>query len=267
MGDRTYPRAMSDIEPHESMWRRERDFHDALAAQMDVNKLREEWAPDRLDLALMNLAGDVREQAVLDAGCGQGDMTLHLLASGAMVTSLDVSSGMIEVVRARVRRMVGDCRGFTAVAGPLEHSGLPDASFDLILGKFILHHIDVPEAAAEIKRLLRPGGRAIFIENGADNRLLAVARERFTGRWGVPRYGTEDEHPLTGRDLDVLRGVFSQVEAHYPIFECLVLFDRQVLHFRYPRVSRMVRKIDDGVHRRCPTLRRFSYRVVVELTE
>jgi hypothetical protein len=59
--------------------------------------------------------------------------------------------------------------------------------------------------------------------------------------------------------------VFARVTAHYPVFQFLVLFDRQVLRFRYPRASRMIRRLDDAVHRRAPRLRRFSYRVIVEL--
>ncbi len=249
----------------EAVWARERDFHDAAARRIDADALAREWVPDRLDLALRELAGEVRERAVLDAGCGQGDMTLDLLANGAKVTALDISAGMIDIVRQRVGHMADQQQSFAAVAAPFELSGLADDSFDLIVGKYFLHHIDVDAGAAEISRLLRPGGRAIFIENSGGNPLLALARKRLVGRWGVPRYGTEDEHPLTKRDLDDLRPLFARVTAHYPVFEFLVLFDRQILRFRYPLASRAMRWLDDAIYRRLPRLRRFSYRIVVEL--
>lgn len=246
-------------------WEREREFHDALAHELDVDALTQHGQPDDLDLALLKLAGDVRGRTILDAGCGQGDLTLHLLSQGAHVTALDVSPGMIDVVRRRARRLGDRVGELTTVAAPLEHSELADASFDLVLGKFILHHVDVASGSMELRRLLRPGGRAIFIENAGDNALLTFARNRLAGRFGIPRLGTEDEHPLTAGDIDELRGAFTTVTAHYPVFEFLVLFDRQVLRFRYPRVSRVIRGLDNAVHRLAPRLRRFSYRVIVDL--
>jgi len=86
-----------------------------------------------------------------------------------------------------------------------------------------------------------------------------------TGRFGIPRLGTADEHPLLARDLESLRGIFPRVEAHYPVFQCLVLFDRQVLRFRYRSLSRVCRGVDDAIYRYAPWMRRFSYRVIVEL--
>lgn len=249
----------------ESVWTREREFHDAIACELDVDALAQAPEPDRLDLSLLELAGDVRGRTILDAGCGQGDLTLHLLAHGANVTALDLSPGMIDVVRRRAARMSGQAGQLVTVAAPLEHSGLPAGGFDLVLGKFILHHVDVDSSAGELRRLLRPGGRAIFIENAGDNRLLTFARERLAGRWGIPRLGTEDELPLSVADIDRMRGVFARVTAHHPVFEFLVLFDRQVLRFRSRRVSRVIRALDDSVYRHAPRLRRFSYRVVVEL--
>jgi ubiquinone/menaquinone biosynthesis C-methylase UbiE len=249
----------------ESVWEREREFHDALARELDATALVSDHRPDALDLALLQLTGHVRGTRILDAGCGKGDLTLRLLDEGANVTALDVSPGMIELVESRARLLPDRGTALSAVAAPLERSGLPDASFDLILGKFILHHIDVAAGAFELRRLLAPGGRAIFIENAGDNALLTFARDRLAGRWGVPRLGTEDEHPLRARDIDVLRQAFSRVTAHYPVFEFLVLFDRQVLRFKSPRASRVIRGIDNAVHRFAPPLRRFSYRVIVEL--
>ena len=249
----------------EPVWAREREFHDALARELDVEALGGPRQPDGLDLALLGLAGDLHGRSILDAGCGQGDLTIHLLEQGASVTALDVSPGMIDVVRRRAERLPGHAGTLATVAAPLEDSGLPDEEFDLVLGKFILHHVDVDEGARELRRLLRPGGRAIFIENSGDNPLLTFARDRLAGRWGIPRLGTEDEHPLTAHDIDRLRGVFPRVTAHYPVFEFLVLFDRQVLRFRFASASRVFRRLDNAVHRLAPRLRRFSYRVIVEL--
>lgn len=251
--------------PADPVWARERDFHDAIARDLDLAALAGQQQPDGLDRSLLDLAGEVRGRMVLDVGCGQGDLTLHLLQQGARVTALDVSPGMVDVVRRRAQQISAEAGMLATVAAPLEQSGLPDAAFDLVLGKFILHHVDIASGATELRRLLRPGGRAIFIENAGGNTLLTLARNRLAGRWGIPRLGTEDEHPLTATDIADLRGVFASVTAHYPVFEFLVLFDRQVLRFKFPRASRVIRGLDNAVYRFAPRLRRFSYRVIVEL--
>lgn len=127
----------------ESIWAREREFHDALARDLDVDALPLHREPDDLDIALMSFVGGVRGRAILDAGCGQGDLTLHLLEQGAHVTALDVSPEMVDVVRRRAKRLPADAGELRTVAAPLENSPLPEAAFDLVLGRFILHHIDV----------------------------------------------------------------------------------------------------------------------------
>ncbi|MDP8908779.1 MAG: class I SAM-dependent methyltransferase [Chloroflexota bacterium] len=245
-----------------AVWAREREFHDEIAHDIDIDALPTDPPIDRLQHALLLLAGDVNGRRVLDAGCGQGDLTLHLLRSGAQVTALDLSPAMIDVVRRRTAKFA---RPPTLITAPLEQSELPAASFDLIVGNYVLHHLELDAGGRELARLLRPGGRAIFVENSARNRVLSCARRTLAGRFGIPRLGTADEHPLGQRDLRDLSASFAEVRVHYPVFEFLILFDRQVLRFRYPRVTRIMRFADDLIHRRAPRMRRFSYRALVEL--
>src|SRR5438270_352918 len=53
-----------------------------------------------------------------------------------------------------------------------EHTTFPDASFDLIVGSGILHHLDLDRTYTEIARLLAPGGRAVFVEPLGHNALI-----------------------------------------------------------------------------------------------
>ncbi len=200
---------------------------------------------------------------VLDLGCGSGDLTLHLLATGAEVVALDLSPGMVDVARQRVE-IFGAGTTATFVAVPLEKSGFPDAHFDVIVGRFILHHLDVCDAAVEIARILRPDGRAVFAENSGRNPLLMLARRHVAGRLGVPRLGTEDEHPLHAADITAIGSAFSSIKLRYPVFEFFTIFDRQVLRFRYRGVSRLL-AVADRMIGRIPFLARYSFRVVVVL--
>jgi SAM-dependent methyltransferase len=170
---------------------------------------------------------------------------------------------MVAIARQRMERFAPSAAARYLVA-PVEHSGLPPESFDLVIGKWILHHADVEGSAREIRRLLRAGGRGLFAENSALNPFLALSRRYLAGRWGIPRYGTRDEHPLTQQDFAFFERTFDWTALHFPDFCCFELFDRQIFKFRHAGLTRMFRGLDKAAAR-LPWLRRYSYHVILEL--
>ena len=188
---------------------------------------------------------------VLELGCGAGDLSVELLHRGARLTALDISPGMVQLARARAG-------GATFVVAPAEETGLPDASFDLVLGKWVLHHVDVAAAAREVHRLLRPGGRAVFFENQDRNPLLRLARR---GLWGSRRFnwvGTQDEHPLTRADFDTLARTFDRVELAYPSFYFFEALSRALGHRMHEPLQGA-----DSLIGRLPFARPWSWHVLV----
>lgn len=109
--------------------------------------------------ALQALVGDVAGKSVLDAGCASGENVAALLARGATVTAVDISSKMIQIVRERFGDAVS---AFVAdLAQPLTHC--KDASFDLVLSSLTMHYIEHwTPVLREFRRVLRPGGRVVF---------------------------------------------------------------------------------------------------------
>ena len=171
---------------------------------------------------------------------------------GARLTALDISPKMVELARARVS-------GAAFVVAPAEETGLPGASFDLVVGKWVLHHVDVAAAAAETHRLLAPGGRAVFFENQDRNPLLRLARR---GLWGSGRLnwvGTQDEHPMTRADFDVLGRTFERVDLSYPSFYFFEALSRALGH----RLHRPLSAADRLVWRRARFARPWSWHVLV----
>src|SRR5262249_23398244 len=80
---------------------------------------------------------------------------------------------------------------------------------DRVWGNAVLHHLNLDAAARELRRVLRPGGSAVFCEPWGENPLLAWAR----GQVPYPGKGrTPDERPLRLRDVRRLRGVFPPLE-------------------------------------------------------
>src|SRR5271167_3170811 len=98
----------------------------------------------------------------LEIGAGTGYFTLNLLRSGMIgdATCSDLSPGMLDTLLANARRL-----GLTVRTEPADAERLPfaDASFDVVLGHAVLHHIpDLPRAFAEFERVLAPGGTVLF---------------------------------------------------------------------------------------------------------
>jgi SAM-dependent methyltransferase len=189
---------------------------------------------------------------VLELGCGAGDLSLELLRRGARLTALDVSPRMVERARSRTA-------GGSFVVAPAEETGLPDASFDLVVGKWVLHHVDVAAAAAETRRLLAPGGRAVFFENQDRNPLLRLARRGLWGSRQLHWVGTQDEHPLTRADFETLGRTFDRVDLSYPSFYVFEALSRALGH----RFHRTLSGADGFVWRRLPAARPWSWHVLV----
>ena len=240
---------------------REREFHDELAAHLRPTEMPP-VEPGPIETAMLKSVGGVRGKRVLDLGCGDGDMTLALLRQGAEVTAVDLSPGMVEVARQRAEHFAPGAPA-TFAAGPAEALPFPDASFDVVIGRLILHHLDMDRAPAEIRRVLAPGGSALFVENSGRNPILMFARRHIAGRFGVPRLGTEDEHPLSAGDVENIRRALPQTELLYPVFNFFTVFDRQVLRYRYRAATRVCHALDTAVWRFMPWARKYSFRVLV----
>jgi SAM-dependent methyltransferase len=114
---------------------------------------------------------------VLDYGCGSGKLGMYLSLQGASVCAFDLSAEGIQVADVAAAQY-----GVTAKFEQMDAEDLryPDSFFDLVVGFGVLHHvIKYPKAASHLHRILKPGGRAIFLETLWDNPLINLAR-RFT---------------------------------------------------------------------------------------
>src|SRR5882724_1913292 len=96
---------------------------------------------------------------LLDAGTGTGTAALAALGRGARVCAVDADAGMVAAARAR---------GVDARVAVLPELPFPDGEFDVVVGNFVVNHVGRPRAAlAELRRVLKPGGRVALTIWGA----------------------------------------------------------------------------------------------------
>ncbi|MBO0687751.1 MAG: methyltransferase domain-containing protein [Candidatus Dormibacteraeota bacterium] len=109
------------------------------------------------------LAGPQAGDLVLDVATGTGNTALVLAPSVARVTGLDLTSEMLaQARRLQAERGVGNADW---VLGDAEDLPFASGSFDLYTARAAPHHFqDLEAALAEAARVLRPGGRACFID-------------------------------------------------------------------------------------------------------
>ncbi|MGW1802380.1 class I SAM-dependent methyltransferase [Streptomyces sp. NPDC001984] len=107
--------------------------------------------------AMLALAGDVAGRRILDAGCGSGPLSAALRDRGAVVTGIDASAGML----ALARRRLGDDVALHVV-DLSDRLPFADGAFDDVVASLVLHYLeDWGPTLAELRRVLRPGGRLI----------------------------------------------------------------------------------------------------------
>lgn len=140
---------------------------------------------------------DVRLRAVLDAlpplpglrildlGCGQGRFGRHLQGQGAVVVGLDSS-----------QEMLARATGLGRARGTARRVPFAAGTFDAVVAIEVLEHVGPIEGVlAEVRRVLRPGGRFLLLDKNAAALdpirpwLPAVAVKRldeWRGRWMYP---------------------------------------------------------------------------------
>lgn len=192
----------------------ERDFHDLrYGEEVDLRSGLDRWyrAVDsgrRLqDAMLMQLAYG---RDVLEIGSADGTYSLDETTLASLPRTfhgIDISGRAVE--KAATKAAI---RGYTRARYSVmnaEHTEFPTASFDLVYGRGILHHLDLEASYRELARLLRHGGKALFYEPMGHNPLLNWYRRR------TPGMRTPDEHPMLMRDFDHARRHFRSVRIHH----------------------------------------------------
>jgi SAM-dependent methyltransferase len=193
---------------------------------------------------------------LLECGCGPKPHALALAPYAASVTGIDISGVAARRATEEAERAgVGNARFLVMDAEQMDFS---DDSFDVVFGSSILHHLDLERSLAEIARVARAGGTAIFLEPMGHNPAVNAYR-RLT-----PHLRTRDEHPLTLADLERAKRSFAGAEyTFYHLLSLLAVPLRRTRPFR--PVVRALDAADRALFERFPPIQRLAWFVLMVL--
>lgn len=162
----------------------------------------------------VDILGDVSGLDVVELGCGTAYCSARLARKGARVVGVDPTPAQLETAR-RLQAEFG--LDFPLVQAFAEEVPLPDASFDLVHSEYGASiwadpYRWIPEAA----RLLRPGGRLVFLRGSTLATLCApdigqIEERLHRPQFGMYRFfwpendGAVEYHLPTGELIDLLR--------------------------------------------------------------
>jgi SAM-dependent methyltransferase len=115
---------------------------------------------------IRRVAAERGARRALDLGCGGGHVSFALAPIVDEVVAYDLSVEMLDAVRANASQR--GLTNITTTCGAAEALPFADASFDLVATRFSAHHWrDVASGLAQARRVLQPGGTAIFVDVAA----------------------------------------------------------------------------------------------------
>lgn len=204
-----------------------------------------------------HLLGDATGQTVLDYGCGAGENSVLAASHGAKVIGIDISPDLLALAERRME--LNDQDGFEFKVGSAHELPLESESVDVVYGMAILHHLDLALASKEVHRVLKKGGRAIFLEPVRDSKLVWFIRNL------IP-YTSPDvspyERPLTEAELQDFSAQFTGFKSRafsLPFVNLVEILgiSEKLLHFAI--------RIDGKILKALPFLKHFAAIRVFEI--
>lgn len=238
----------------------EKNFHDQKAVTTGKDFLYSQEILNRADLYVYQLLEPLEGKVVLDLGCGSGHHAVAFAQRGAFVYAIDISSGMVEKAKELAKQQGVEDR-ITVLEMNAEALQFPNETFDIVFGHSILHHINLEFARSNVYRVLKQGGRGVFLEPLGHNVFVNLFRKL------TPHRRTSTEKPLKMEDLSFFAEPFSSF-SHREFFLTALC----ILPLFFLSNKKFVRKtflwlsqLDDQFFIRWPILSRWAWVTVLEV--
>lgn len=196
--------------------------------------------------------------SVLEFGCGVGGIAFDLARKGANVVGIDISEEAVKKAEKSKEDYGISNEKLCFIVMNAEKLEFENNSFDLIYGSAILHHLELEKALYDIKKKLKNGGKAIFLEPLGHNPLINIYR-KFTSNIRTP-----DEHPLVMKDIRLAQRLFPEIIIdYYHIFTFLAVPFRNYPFFK--SLLPFLVRIDKIMFKYCPFIRPFAWSAIIIL--
>jgi len=250
------------------MYERERNKWDRLTAPLLENPAQLKLEPGEdfhtvaqnstVMIGVSEFLGDLYGKRALELGCGTGKMSALLARAGAQVTSFDLSAMSVHVARTRAEvNGLADAVRLVVAAG--ERLPFANNSFDVVFGRAILHHLDVNLGAGEPLRVLKPGGKAVFVEPLGMNPVLSFVRDHIPYPNKNP---VGDDQPLHYKQVEQWGRGYSYFS--YQEVQLLGMLER-AFPYRFKVRLWPLHRLDQILLERFPALRRYSRYIVMKM--
>jgi ubiquinone/menaquinone biosynthesis C-methylase UbiE len=241
-------------------WAREREFHNHRFEDDSERELRVGRFYSAIDYGFAlyrdRVMAESKGRRLLEYGCGNASLGFDAAPTAQEVIGIDISDVAIQQAqRIAGLKQLDNVKFFVDNA---ESMRFPDKSVDVLAGSGIVHHLDIPRAIGEVRRVLREGGIAIFVEPLGHNPIVNWYRDR------TPEIRTADEHPLLAKDLETMSRGFSRSKVTYFGFIAPVLGLLSAKTNPKSPLTKLVWGLDRLICR-IPGIRRYAWFSVIEL--
>jgi ubiquinone/menaquinone biosynthesis C-methylase UbiE len=231
------------------------------------------WHRDMSD-KLAELLAPVQGKRILELGCGLGKYSVWLAKQGANVVAMDVGHHLVAAAEALARVNQVDCQ---FRQGNIVEPPFDSASFDVVIGLGVLHHLstaDVQQAIRECHRVLKANGKAVFYESVENSRLFNFVQNLFPAgdkrsTWYRPSIlrrkawkdyvASLDDRDMTNHELLSAGSKFFRGVRVYP-YGFLIRFTRLLGNNFYDPLL----KLDRALFKYLPSLGYYSQAVLIE---
>ena len=198
--------------------------------------------------------GTLEGKRVLELGTGTGGTATLLAKRGASVVGIDLLPFRLSEAKVRAaEHSVAESVNFALMDAM--HLAFPDNTFDFIISKSVLVFTEHAQTAKECSRVLKPGGKAIFIENMRYHPAVWLYRKVFLKYSGKLRY-------FSARDIETVGAEFGKLEhREFHLSAVSALFWQKCISVPafYRWTLRILKAVDATLLKYLPTLKRFCW--------
>jgi len=228
------------------------EFYEERRYQKTYSRCYHDWWNQKM-LSLVSVAG-----RILDNGCGTGILFEYLL-KGKAAFGMDISPNMLKFAQQRWEKLI---------LGDSQELPFKDGSFDLIVGRSLLHHLPKPRrGVAEMARVLRDEGEVVVADT---NRSILSSIPRAIAKKG--EHFSDDHQNLHRAQLVALLEEFFIIDhiCHFGYFAYPLGFPDLIdlgKFLPYPvAVTKTLIKVDEWISK-IPLIRTQSWGIIIKGTK